>query len=402
MSIRAGQVLWIGDKFVVDRVQTGGLTNLNFPWERVFEDGNPFAAGLIRDIPDLTWEAQSFDVSTDIEALMVGVDPSSITTGPGGTTIDFLNSVPLNVISPFKSALHLYDTAGGLVIPCLSLETVTYRYGLRANAQETFTLRGDSVYYMAATPVYEEFAEIGTGPYTLTHTAEVYHEVGDTIYVLGLDCLHSDGTYQRLFHGTDYTDTTAGFTLLVAPPAGSKLRASYFTDVVVDYPLGSTTPAGVKPAAVRARDLDVYVEVPGATPVLVRWDGVQSFDLTRKVTLDNDEEFGNRHYVTQDYDQAVVSGSIGIKPRDVSNLFAKIAQVTNTPTDEVAGVYGNTPLGLEARVYHPDTGAILKTLYVPDALFTTPAIQVQVGQKHTPSMPFESQLGDLQVFKGAR
>ena len=42
-------------------------------------------------------------MSIDFEAVAVDMLPSDVTTGPGGTVLDFLNSMPLDVISDFRS-----------------------------------------------------------------------------------------------------------------------------------------------------------------------------------------------------------------------------------------------------------------------------------------------------------
>jgi hypothetical protein len=122
------------------------------------------------------------------------------------------------------------------------------------------------------------------------------------------------------------------------------------------------------------------------------------------VTLDNDEEFGNYHYVNQDYDVADVTGTLGVRARDVADMFAKVAEVTNVPTNEVAGALTSQPLQVEARIYDPNsaTPSTLKTIYIPDARFTPPATQGKVQTKLENSFPFTSDSGVLKVYKGNR
>src|SRR5687768_18496136 len=47
-----------------------------------------------------------------------------------------------------------------------------------------------------------------------------------TRFVLAISVVKADGTIQRLFHGTDWTDTANNFTLTAAAPVvtGEKLR----------------------------------------------------------------------------------------------------------------------------------------------------------------------------------
>lgn len=400
MSIRSGAILHDVNGFVVDRIQTGGAGNLNIPEETIKEVGNWQTVATIRDIPDLSFDLESLDVSTEIESLLTYVDPTANTSGQ---KFEFIHAKPIDVISPFKSAPGNFDIVRGIAIPYLTLESATYRFGTKANATQQFTLRGDSIYYVPGQPYYQEFTLAGTGPYTLTHTALPYMERGATIYVLGLCYITPAGTYKRLFHGSDYTDTANGFTLTVAPPTGSKIRAVYGSATLGTYPQSVHQGVGVKPAAVRGKDIDVYVGTTDATPTFSRWGGVQSFDVNWKVTLDNDEEFGNYHYVAQDYDVPDVSGTIVVRSRDPQDLWDKIYQVANiTNSGEIAGPNTSVGVPVELRISNPDTGVRIKTLYVPDARFTPPPIQGRVGQKLDPSFAFKSDTGQLHVFNGAR
>ena len=406
MAIKAGQILHDARGFVIDRIQTGGVNNLNIPQEKIYELGNYQTVATVRDIPDLSFEVQSLDVSTEIEALALHIDP---TTVMDGDELDFTKAVPLDIISPFKAGNGLYNIISGIALPYLTLENVTYRYGLRANAEETFTFRGDSIYYIPGSPYYEEHAK-GSGTYSFAHTAIVYHEAGSAIYALGV-CWYDpvSGTYKRLFHGTDFTDTNAGFTIdagvLATIPSTAVVGVVYGSAVAATYNQSVHQDATVKPAAIRGKDIDVFVALPGVDSAdMTRWTGVQSFETTRRVTLDNDEEFGNYHYVSQDYDVADVTGTITVRARDVADLFAKIAEVTDTPTNEVAGALSSQPLQVEARIYDPNsaTPQTLKTLYIEDARFTPPATQGRVQQKLESPFPFTSDSGSLKVYKGNR
>jgi hypothetical protein len=59
-------------------------------------------------------------------------------------------------------------------------------------------------------------------------------------------------------------------------------------------------------------------------------------------------------------------------------------------------------LPLDIVLYSPDDGTVLKTLHVPDARFTVPGYSGRVQQKLTVTFNFESDLGSLLVYKGAR
>ena len=412
MSIRGSQILHDVNGFVVDRIQTAGPGALNIPEEKVYELGNFETIATVRDIPDLTFSLQSFDVSCEFEALLNGLNPTSLTSDQ---EINFVNHVPIDVISPFKSRRGSFDIVKGVAIPYLTLERASYTYGLRQNASQEFTLRGDSIYYTQGQPYYQEYSNTGTGPYAFGMSADIYTEGANTLYALCVVLVDSGtGAYKRLFFDASgdsgYTNIATAVTL------ATDESADYDTVRIVwssSSTTGSYTQLGnnpngnpvhqnvsVKPAAVRPKDIDVYIGTPGATPVYTRMNSVQSAQVDWAVTLENDEEFGNPHYVTSDYDVPEVTGQIGIKPFDPADLFFKLAQITGVPDTEVIGPELTTPVPLEIRINHPDTGARLKTISVPDARFQVPGLQGQVQTKLENSFSFTSDTGVMKVYNG--
>lgn len=403
MAIKAGQFLHDVHGFVIDRIQTGGVSSLNIPEEKIYELGNFKSVATIRDIPDLSFELESLDVSTEIEAVIHGQDP---TTTAANAAFEFLKAMPMDVVSPFKSGAGAFDIVKGVVVPNLTLESASYRFGLRANAAESFSFRGDSVYYTPGTPALDKQAVAGAGPYTFTKTpVSSYTEKGVTQYALSV-CLRNPatGAYKRLFHTTDYTDSATAVTLNAVPDAAyTEVYISYGTTAATTYPQSVHQGTGIKPAAIRGKDIDVYVGAEGAAPgALTRWAGVQSVEANWRVTLENDEEFGNYHYVSSDYDVPEVSGNIVIKPTTPAELWARIAQVANVATTVVAGPSTSVPLAVEVRISNPDTGTVIKTIYVPDARFTIPSVQGTVQQKLTTTFNYSSDGGTLAVYNGVR
>lgn len=414
MAIKAGQFLHDANGFVVDRIQTGGVSSLNIPQEKIYELGNYETVATVLDIPDLSFDLESIDVSTEVEALLTGQDPTATNDGD---YFDFFNQMPLDVISPFKTQQGVYTIEKGIVVPYLTLESATYRFGLRQNATQSFTLKGDSVYYTPGAPFYEEFSTTGFGAnhaYTLTNTATPYVESGDTLYVLSA-CAKNSTThaFKRLFFGDDgYSNTST--TITVEPDLDAlgydTLHVCYGTNASISYPQVGNNPSGntvhegdsVKPAAVRGKDIDVYLSSGAATAVLNRWTGVQSAEIQRRINLENDEEFGNYKYVDSSFDTQDITGTIGVKSVDADDLWEKIAQVANVSTSAVAGPFSRTPLELEIRISDPTTGSVLKTIFIPDAKFTLPSVQGRVQQKLEVSFPFTSDTGVMYVYQGER
>jgi len=401
MSIKAGQILHDIHGFVIDRIQTAGVSNVNIPETKIYELGNFKTVATIRDIPDLSFAMDSFDVSCEIEAIMTGVDPTTITNHQ---QFDFANSIPVDINSPFKAGTNQFNIVKGIALPYLTLEKVQYKFGTKSDATQSYTLRGDSIYYIPGTPYYQEYTNTGTGAYTFNHTALEYDESGTVNFALCVTLVNTTThAYKRLFLGTDYTNTSAGFTLLADLSATyNKIHVVYGSATAATYPQSVHQGVSVKPASVRGKDIDVYVGTTDATPVFSRWTGVQSVDITRSVTLQNDEEFGNKHYVSSDYDVADVSGTIGFKGQDPADLWNRIATIANVDTSKIVGPYTSVTLPVEVRISNPDTGVVLKTLYVEDARFKIPGVQGRVQQKTEVSLAFASDGGNLIVVNGTR
>jgi hypothetical protein len=280
---------------------------------------------------------------------------------------------------------------------------VSYNFGLSQNASQTFTLKGDSVYYAPKSMLLEETAGTNTANQTVTfgQLAAPYTDSGTTRYAISV-CLAVSGT--RLTFGTDFTENVTGagqnktvtLTILAAVPSTDFVRVMYASPVVSNYPQASHAVASsTQPAAIRGRNIEVYI---AGTSLLNRWDSVQSAQCDWKVTLDRDLEFSNSNVVAQDYDVPEVSGQIEIKPKDYANLYTKLRTVLGVTSGEVVGALSSTPLSLDIRLKDPATGAALKTLHVPDARFSLPGFSGRVSQKTTMQISWTSDTGDLSVI----
>jgi hypothetical protein len=424
MAIKAGQILHAMNQFVVDRIQTGGAGNLNIPQERIYELGNYQSVGIVRDIPDLSFSLDVLDVGTQVEGLICGAtDPDSDalgTDGVTGTRYDLLNNQTVDIVSPFKSAQGAFDVVRGVAVPQLAVEQIQYRYGMTSNAGETFTLRGDSIYYVPGAPYQASYT--GDGTTTVYHfatgspelgaganvTALKYTESGVDMYALNVSV---DGV--RLTRGIDYTDTSTTVTFVTAPANNAKVRIVFGSATSATYPQtihGSPTALAVRPAAIRGKDILVYVgKDTQATPAPFRWGEVQSVSVDWRVTLEADYEFGNAHAVARDYVSAPdLSGSLEIKPISAATLFAKLNQITGVTSTDVVGPQSSVTLPLWIELKNPDTGGttaqakgtVLKTLYIPDARFTIPGYEGRQSQKLVNTLDWSSDTGVLQVFKG--
>lgn len=405
MSMRSGRFLHRGGKFLISRLQSAGVDNLNIPSEKISELGNEISLATVYDTPDLSFGMESLDANCDIEAILTRVDPAAVTARQA---FDFKNARPFDIVSPWKGKYGTFLTVAGVIVPYLVVEQATYRAGVRQNYTKQFTLRGDSIYYCQKTPKFKYFdagtlTSTGLGPYFFDFTAVPTVEQGNNVYAYCITLHHTDGTWTRLVFGDDYTNTAAGFTLLALPTAGDTMDVVYATATAESDPQSIHPSTTTKPAAVRGRDIDLVISNIAATPTRVTWKGVQSVEATWRVTLDPDEELGNIHYVDRDYDIPEVTGNIVLRPVDAAALMTKLAQLQGVAsTTQTLNTGGFVPMDIEIRVNHPDTGARLQTINVPDARFQPPPVAPRVGQKADFTLPFTSDGGQMVVYSGSK
>ena len=431
MAIKAGQILHAMNTFIVDRIQTAGA-NLNIPTERVHELGNYQSVAVIRDIPDLSFDLDVLDVGTAIEGLLTQLDANPH-NDPAGTKYELLTNFPVDIISPMKSTHGAFDIVKSVVVPQLTLESVSYRYGLQENAGEQYTLQGDAIFYVPGTAktiivtgdgTQDEFDfgldDGGTDPLN----ALPYNEAGTTFFALNVSV---DG--ERMTKDMDYTETATSVVFNDPPENGSVVRiiiGAKAEDLAYEYTQEGNTPYGevvhrgtsIKPAAIRGKDIEVFIGTtdPGGGPVPWRWGGVQSVNADWRVDLEDDFEFGQARAVARDAtDAPEVNGQVELRPRDPRDFFARLRAITGVGEDEVVGPQSSVLVPLEIQLKNPESGGadnlfgspaspgdVVKTLYVPDARFTIPGYEGRVQTKADFTLEFESDTGILEVFKGER
>jgi hypothetical protein len=481
MAIKAGNIVHVGNETVViDRIQTAGPGNLNIPTEKIYELGNYQSVATIRDVPDLTFTMDSYDMSTEIEALLTnsytgrtvtdGVTATSvvltsataaftaddvgrmvIVEGAGGgsnnqlvTTIAVVNSgtsvdmadaatttdtaltvkivengidlatcVPLDIASQFKPGISNttpYDVISSVAIPFLYMESMSYRFGLRDNAQQSVSLKGDSIFYNPGATFVEETVGSGSGGQAVATTYPAYEYTGDggSRRVLAVTV----GS-KRLVQNTDYTEAygsvtngaaVSTVTITDAVAVTDTIRVIYSSPQTKSYAQNVHALTTVKPAAVRGKDIYVYVggydPNDEATSAANKWGSVQSVNADWRATLEKDEEFGNYYAVGQDFDVPEVNGSCDIKPQDPDDLLTKIREASGISDPyAVLGAQSSTPLELDIVVKDPDTSNTVKRFHIPDARFTLPGYSGRIQTKLTVTMNFESDSGVLQVFE---
>lgn len=406
MAIKGGQIIHAGNgTTIIDRVQTGGPGQVNIPTEKIYELGNYKSVATVRDTPDLTFGLESFDVSTEVEELLTGgtQDPA--------TGIDLAKAVPVDFASQFKagqSAAEPFKVVSSVALPFLYLEQMSYRFGLRDNATQSASLRGDTIFYNPGAAFVEETDGTATADQTVVTAHPAYQSSESD----GRRVLAVTVGSKRLNFGADYTEAAgvetngaATVTLTIADPVPvtEKIRIIYSSPDPVEYLQAVHPDVAVKPAAIKGRDIEIYAGGYDPADVLGsqvnKLTSVQSVNIDWRVTIEKDEEFGNYYSVGLDFDIPQVNGSVDVKPRDSADFMALLRKVTGvSDATKVIGTASSVPLALDVVVKNPEDGSTLKRLHVPDARFTVPGYQGRVQQKMTVTMSFESDEGSLLVF----
>jgi hypothetical protein len=407
MSIKGGDLLLVGGGTVLlDRIQSGGPGQININRTKIYEVGNYLSVGSVADIPDLSFTAESLDASTELECLLCGVD---FTTIAAGHELQLSSAIPFDVISPFKpgvNATDKYSVIGSAAIPHLTLESMSYKYGLSDNASQTATLKGDGVFYNPGTSFVQEFTgtNVAGQQCTVTNLAVPYN--GDTVAGTRYALSVSLSTGERLTYGTDYTENITGagtnktlrVDVVAAVPVTSTIRVLYASDAAQSYPqVSHALESATRPAALRGRNIEVYV---GGELLTDRWSSVQQVGVDYKVTLQKDEEFSNPNLVGQDFDVPEVSGSIDVKPRTYAELYTKVRAIAGVTTGEVVGPLTTDPLEVLIKLISPTDGTVLKQLRCLDARFNLPGFNARVQQKLAPTFAWTSDTGDFTVIHG--
>lgn len=354
----------------------------------------------------ITKNAASLTGGTSPDVTVVGSEGEAMADG---TVLKPAESLPIDVASIFKRGKtdpNKFDVAGSVAIPYLTLESLSYRFGVTDNASQQASLRGDSVYYSPSSTYIEEFVGSGTAGQTVTlsHLAVPYKgdKVAGTRYSLSVATVSG----KRLSYGTDFTEAPSGggtnktlvITITDAVAITDRIRVVYASPAVATYPqIVHAIDSATRPAAIRGRDIEVYV---GGTALSDRWNSVQSVNIDYRVTLQRDEEFGNSQIVAQDYDVPDVTGSITIRPRDYAELYKRMRQIANVVDGEVVGALTTQPLDVVVVLHSPTDGSVLKTFLIPDARFNLPGFSGRVQQKLDLTLDFTSDTGDLTIYKG--
>jgi hypothetical protein len=419
MSVRAGSIVTVAGRNIVDRLQSAGLGDARIPVETVREIGNDLVVDKIPTEPDFTFTMESWDVSTDLMAFLHGkIGNQTANQPPGytdaaGTEYRWENCEFVNVTSPWKrnTGSQGGNIQAGLLIPGFYPTRLRYRFGVTDMAVQEVELAGGSYYY-AETPPVEETAA-GNGVLTAFATSESARALR-----LGGP---SGTTFQRVFgvlvngvlqvKDVDYVESVPGGTgagasaittiTFTTPPANlAQIRFVYFTETAKALPQSVNADATIKPGAVRGRNINVILDRDGAN---VRLPGLQTFELEATIEGEVEREMGNSEITGRVINGTDTTGTATVRPKDIDAFFHAMNLVTGVDRDEVYGYFNLETVPVDIEIQDPrDPGTILKTLYVEDGQFQPPGTPARVNSPTDFGFQFNSVNGTFSEFKGAR
>lgn len=418
MSIRAGSIVTVAGRNVVDRLQSAGLGDANIPIDTIREIGNDLVVDKIPGDPDFTFSMESWDVSTDLMAFLHGGIGNQVVAQPpgytdaAGTEYRWEDCQFVNITSPWKRNTGNAggNISAGLLIPSYYPTRLSYRFGITDMASQTIELSGGSFFYAQAAPVEETAAGDGVKVAFITsedaRALRLGGPAGDTFqYVFGVLV---NGVL--MVRGVDYEESTAALlgapgpatvTFTVAPPNLAQVRFVYFTETAKAYPQAVNADAIVKPGAVRGRNIVMLVGTRGVNQT--RLPGVQTFEMEATVDGEVDRELGNPEIIGRTINGTDVTGTATIRPKDIGAFFTTLSLVTGRDPDEVFDYMNLEQVPVEVQIQNPkDPSEILKTIYVEQGQFQPPGTPARVNQATDFSFAFNSVNGTFSEFKGAR
>lgn len=413
MAVPSSSILHVAGNSVINRIQSANLQG-DVPTEKIREVGNREVVDIVPGDLDSTWSVETFDVSTEFEAWLSGAEPgagvgSAASPGfddPEGTEYSFIDMAGrmINIPAPWKlDKSGAVGTVGaGHLLPAQSLTRISYRFGTTDNATQSADLAGGAFYYALFAPVEQIEEGDGATKVFVTDDSVIHHRVGgpgSTNYRSVFGVL-VDGVGQ--LEGADYTVTGGGagptgapatITFSEAPDNGADVRFCYFSAAAKAYPQSVHKSALVLPAAVRGRDIEIYLE-----DVLV--GGVQSVEIEGTVEGEVTRQMGTAEPIDRSVTGTDVTGTVTIRSRDIDTFFNTLSEVTGVDRSEVFGYLNQENRDLKVKIKHPKTGAVLKTLWVPEATFKVPSTPAQVNTDTDFPFAFDSATGDFVAVKG--
>lgn len=366
----------------------------NFPTTDVQEHGNEQLAGVIYDIPDYTVTLSALDVSIKLFAALTGTNPDAYPVT--GVSINAIDTVDL--VGDVKDE-SLMDYVKSIYVRRARVQSIRYTYSVDGQATEEYTF-GASTRQLFTHDIVVDVLSAASSPQTLTYTPEQLKN-GDYAVSVMIDGVTqkevttAPGADEYRIVGQSISFGTAGTTLVVAykaNPAGNNW--TWITDNSI-------------PAAISGKDIPVTITAMD-TSTDHSIPRVQSVNISVNLRADSVKEMGNPEVVDYQYQIPEVTGDMSVLDTDKE----LIALLSTGDIEDSATEYRNCELltarnlALKIELRDPSdpcsvSGAVLKTIYVPNLNVTGESYTSNVGNNVTYTFNFRSGDGNLIIYSGA-
>lgn len=371
------------DYFDVPRVQRVTL-NADVPVTDIYELGNNRLAGTTSDIPNITLTFSAMDVGVKAFAVLTGSDPASYPS----------DGVDISALDEVDAVLYVKDASVSDYVKSaharrLQVQNFTFNYSVDGESTEEYTLIGSQRKWFKNDIIVDKFTS-GTTSFTLTQTP-IQLKSGN--YALSVIL---DGEYLTETTGTPATGEykIVGTTLTTYDSRTSKLFAVYHAS-----PAGnnwSYISDASMPAAIRGKDVTVSIAAAGVSRV-------QSVNINGNLNVQAVREMGNDNVVGYQRQVPTVDGSLSVLDTDTELLDLLLNGTTTAETEFDPGtecVPSGVPL--EIKMYDPCSDALLKTIYIPEIVFTGDSYSANVNQNASYTLNWKSNTAECYVYSGAR
>jgi hypothetical protein len=366
----------------------------NFPTTDVQEHGNNQLAGSTYDIPDYTVTLSALDVSIKLFAALTGTDPDAYPGG--GVSINALDTI--DIAADVKDQTVM-DYVKSLYMRKCRPQSLRLAYTVDGQSTEEYTFAA-STKTLFTHDVIVDVLSGASSPQTLSETPEQLRS-GDYAVSVMLDgeylteVASAPSTGEYAISGTSLSFADTGTTLVAAykaNPAGTNW--SWISDDTI-------------PAAITGKDVPVYIyaEDPDSDIIITR---VQSVNINVDLRADAIREQGNSEVVDYVTQIPQVTGDFTVLDTDdeLVELFS-YGDITSSYTEfRTCDLLAGRNLNLKVRLRDPSdpcttSGAVLKTIYVPNVQLTGENYTSNVGDNLTNTMPFKSGDGNLVIYSGS-
>ena len=369
-----------------------------FPTTDVEEHGNSSQVGMTYEIPDYTVTLAALDVSIKLFAALTGTDSTAYPGG--GVSVNALDTVDIAGDVKHKSTS---DYVKVLYMRKCRPTTLRFSYSVEGQSTEEYTFAA-SIRYLFTHDVYVDvFTGTPSSPQTLTEKAEVLRSgdyaisvMADGEYLTEVSGVAASTDEYLLDSGTkeiSYGDTPV--TLVVAYKAApSGTNWSDVSDATI-------------PTAISGKNVPVYIEAEDASSniSILR---VQSVNINVDLRADPIREQGNNEIVDYITQIPQVTGDITVLDTDDELIELLSAGVITSSYTEfrTCDLLADRDLNLKIRLRDPSdpcssSGAVLKTVYVPNIQLTGESYTSNVGDNMTYTMNWKSAEGNLVIYSGS-